>query len=124
MNMTVSTFIILVLIGFSAGVLGGLVGVGGGIIIIPSLVYILGMSQHEAQGTSLAILLPPIGLMAVYSYYKAGYVNLYFAVIIAVAFFFGSYFGAKYAVDIPASTLKKVFAVFLLAFGIKLLFEK
>lgn len=122
--MTVSTFIILILIGFSAGVLGGLVGVGGGIIIIPSLVYILGMSQHEAQGTSLAILLPPIGLMAVYSYYKSGYVNLYFAAIIAVAFFFGSYFGAKYAVNIPASTLKKVFAFFLLAFGIKLLFEK
>ncbi len=122
--MSISTLIVLLLIGLVAGVLSGLIGIGGGIIIIPALIYILGMSQHDAQGTSLAILLPPIGLMAVYSYYKAGHVNLYFAAVIAIAFFFGSYFGAKYAVNISVSTLKKVFAVFLLLFGLKLLFEK
>jgi len=124
MNMSISTLIVLLLIGFSAGILSGLIGVGGGIIVIPSLIYILGMSQHDAQGTSLAILLPPIGLMAVLNYYKSGHVNLYFALVIAIAFFFGSYFGAKYAINLPASTLKKIFAIFLLLFGLKLLFEK
>ena len=122
--MTIFTIIILVLVGLLAGAFSGLVGVGGGIIIIPALLYILGMSQHDAQGTSLAILLPPIGLMAAYTYYKAGHVNVYYAIIIAITFFIGSYFGAKYAIQLPAHSLKKIFAIFLLIFGLKLLFEK
>ncbi len=122
--MTTFTLIILVIVGLVAGAFSGLVGVGGGIIIIPALLYILGMSQHDAQGTSLAILLPPIGLMAAYTYYKAGHVNVYYAAIIAITFFIGSYLGAKFAIQIPAITLKKIFAIFLLLFGLKLLFEK
>lgn len=122
--MTLFTIFILVIVGLIAGAFSGLIGVGGGIIIIPALLYILGMSQHDAQGTSIAILLPPIGLMAAYTYYKAGHVNVYYAAIIAVTFFIGSYFGAKYAIQLPAYSLKKIFAIFLLLFGLKLLLEK
>jgi uncharacterized membrane protein YfcA len=122
--MTLFTILILMVVGLFAGAFSGLVGVGGGIIIIPALLYILGMSQHDAQGTSMAILLPPIGLMAAYTYYKAGHVNVYYAAIIAATFFVGSYFGAKYAIQLPAYSLKKIFAIFLLILGLKLLFEK
>jgi len=124
MKMSIEIVLILIIIGLVAGSFSGLVGIGGGIIIIPMLIYFLGFTQHQAQGTSLAIMLPPIGLMAVYQYYKAGHVNLTYAMIIAGAFFIGGYFGAKYAVNVPQDVLKKVFGVFLLLVALKTIFGK
>ena len=90
--MDAMTLIILISIGLAAGVLGGMVGLGGGIIIIPALIMLLGLGQKEAQGTSVAIMLPPIGILAVLNYYKAGYVNVKFALVIALAFILGGSF--------------------------------
>lgn len=97
---------------------------GGGIIIIPALVFLLGMSQHMAQGTSLAVMLPPIGLLAAYNYYRAGAVDLKYAAVIAVAFLLGGYFGSKIALNIPVDTLKRVFGIFLLLMGLQMVFGK
>jgi hypothetical protein len=124
MKMSVETLLILIAIGLFAGAFSGMVGIGGGVIIIPALVYFVGFSQHQAQGTSLAIMLPPIGLMAAYQYYKAGHVNLTYALIIASAFFIGGYFGAKYAVKMPQDLLKKIFGVFLILVALKTIFGK
>lgn len=116
--------IILLLTGLVAGGLSGVLGIGGGIIVIPALVIILGYSQQMAQGTSLALLLPPIGLFAVLNYYKEGFVDLKAAGIMILAFLVGSYFTSKFAVSLDESILKKIFAVFLLFYAIKLFFEK
>jgi len=116
--------IFLLLIGMAAGAVSGVLGIGGGIIIIPALVYIMGYSQQEAQGTSLGLLLPPIGLLAVINYYKAGFVNIKAALIMSVAFVLGSYISSKFAVSLPENVLKKIFGVFLLFYAIKLFFEK
>lgn len=122
--MNIQTVLILIVIGLMAGSFSGLVGIGGGVIIIPMLVYFLGFSQHQAQGTSLAIMLPPIGFMAAYQYYKSGHVNITYALIIASAFFIGGYFGAKYAVKIPHDLLRKIFGIFLLFVALKTIFGK
>ncbi|HEY2580659.1 MAG TPA: sulfite exporter TauE/SafE family protein [Mucilaginibacter sp.] len=122
--MTGSTFLILIIIGLTAGFLGGMVGLGGGIILIPALVIFLAMDQRMAQGTSIAIMLPPIGLFAVFNYYKAGYVNVKYALVIAVVFMIGGYLGSKLALNIPASMLKKVFALLLVLVAAKMVFTK
>ncbi|HQQ11580.1 MAG TPA: sulfite exporter TauE/SafE family protein [Bacteroidales bacterium] len=122
--MTSSTLIILILIGLFAGAFSGMIGLGGGLIIIPALIYLLGMNQYMAQGTSLAIMLPPIGLMAAFNYYKAGALNLKYAMIIAVAFFIGGYFGSKWALTIPEAVLRKIFAVALIIVAIRMLWPK
>jgi uncharacterized protein len=124
MKMTTSMILILIIIGIVTGVMAGMLGIGGAIIMIPALVYILGISQHTAQGTSLAVMLPPIGIIAAYNYYKAGEVNIKFAIILAVFFLVGSYFGSKLALTIPQQTLKRVFAVLLLLVAAKMLFSK
>ena len=124
MQMTASTVIILILIGLVAGVFSGLIGIGGALIIIPALIFILHMDQYAAQGTSLAIMLPPIGLLAAYNYYKAGALNLQYALIIAGAFFIGGYLGSKFALAIPLDTLRKIFAIVLLATAVKMLWGK
>ncbi len=85
--MDVTTFLILSAIGLITGVLAGMIGLGGGIVIIPALVILLGLDQKTAQGTSISLILPPIGLSAVYYYYKGGYVNVKFAIVIALTFF-------------------------------------
>jgi uncharacterized membrane protein YfcA len=113
-----------VLVGLAGGMAGGLLGIGGGLIIIPALVYIFGFGQHMAQGTTLALMVPPIGLWAAWIYYQKGFVNLEAALFICLAFFLGSYFGAKWALAIPAPLLKKIFAVFLVAIAIKMFTEK
>jgi len=123
-NMASSTLIILILIGLFAGAFSGMIGLGGGLVIIPALIYLLGMNQYMAQGTSLAIMLPPIGLMAAFNYYKAGALNLKYAMIIAVAFFIGGYFGSKWAVTIPEAVLRKIFAVTLIIVAIRMLWPK
>ncbi len=124
MQMTASTVLILILIGLVAGVFSGLIGIGGALIIIPALIFILHMDQYAAQGTSLAIMLPPIGLLAAYNYYKAGALNLQYALIIAGAFFIGGYLGSKFALAIPLDTLRKIFAIVLLAIAVKMLWGK
>jgi len=118
------TLFILVLIGFMAGILGGLLGLGGGIIIIPALVFLLGFTQHQSIGTSVAVMLPPIGIFAAFNYYKAGYVNLKYALIIAVAFMAGSWLSSKLAVNMSETTLKKIFSFLLLIMAIKMFFSK
>ena len=122
--MNLTTIIILVIIGFMTGVFGGLFGVGGAIMMIPAMVYFLGVDQHTAQGTSLAVMLPPIGLFAAYNYYKAGQVNIWYALIIAVTFMVGGYFGSKIALHLPEQLMKKIFAVFLILVALKLIFSK
>lgn len=124
MGMTFSVIVILILTGLLAGFAGGVMGIGGALIMIPAMVFLLGMSQHDAQGTSLATMLAPIGILAVLNYYKAGHVNIRYALIIMVAFVIGSWFGSKWAVDIPAKTLKQVFGVLLLLVATKMIFGK
>ena len=118
------TLLILILIGLITGAFGGLLGIGGGMILIPALVYILGFNQHEAIGTSLAVMLPPIGLFAAYNYYRAGHVNLKYALILAVAFMVGSFFTSKIAVSIPENVIRKIFSVFLILVALKMFFSK
>ncbi len=122
--MDIYSFLMLLLIGLVAGILGGLLGLGGGIIMIPAMVFLLGFSQHQAIGTSLAVMLPPIGMFAAYNYYKAGNVNLLYALIIAVAFMAGSWLSSKFAVSIPESTLKKIFSILLVLVAVKMFFSK
>ena len=122
--MTTSTIIILIAIGLFAGIFSGMIGLGGGLIIIPALMYLLHLDQHTAQGTSLAIMLPPIGLMAAYNYYKAGALNIQFAAVIAIAFFVGGYFGSRWALNMPEALLRKIFAVTLIVVAIKMLWTK
>ncbi|MDX9948822.1 MAG: sulfite exporter TauE/SafE family protein, partial [Bacteroidales bacterium] len=93
--MSTSILLLLIVTGIVTGVMAGMLGIGGAVIMIPSLVFLLGFSQQMAQGTSLAVMLPPIGIIAAYNYYKAGQVNLKFAMILAVTFIVGSYFGSK-----------------------------
>jgi len=116
--------LILIGIGILAGFMAGMLGIGGAIIMIPALVFLLGFSQQGAQGTSLAVLLPPIGIIAAYNYYKAGEVNFKFALILAVAFMFGSYFGSKLAITIPQPLLKKIFGILLLVVAARMLLAK
>ena len=118
------TLILLIIIGLVAGVLSGMIGVGGGIIVIPALVLILGFNQQTAQGTTLAMMVPPIGLLAAFVYYKEGFVDVKAAVIICIGFIAGSYFGAKYAISIPDIFLKKIFSVILFLIAIKMFFSK
>ena len=121
--MSVSTILVLILIGIFAGILSGMVGVGGGIIVVPALVCFLGMTQHSAQGTSLALMLPPIGILGVMNYYKAGALNWKYAAIIAIAFIVGGYVGSKISITyISEAAMKKVFGLIMLAASIKLVF--
>lgn len=108
--MSIQAIGILLLIGLAAGIFGGMVGLGGGVIMIPAMIYFMGMTQLEAQGTSLAVMLPPVGLFAVMNYYKAGNLNLKYALLIAIAFTIGGYFGSKIALNIPVGTVKKSLA--------------
>lgn len=110
-NMTVTLLITLILIGFLAGGLSGFVGIGGGVVIVPALVYILGLSQHEAQGTSLLLMLPPIGILAVMNYYRAGQINWTYGTIIAVAFIAGGYFGSKISLKLSPGLVKLSFGI-------------
>lgn len=120
--MSVQTILILVLVGIAAGMLSGLIGVGGGIIIVPALVFFLGFSQKMAQGTSLGILLLPIGILGVMQFYKAGYINMPSVWLVALGFLAGGYFGSKIALSLPQDTLKKIFAIVLLLVAFKILF--
>ena len=121
-SMSIQIWIILILIGVASGMLSGFVGVGGGLIIVPALVLFLEFSQKMAQGTSLAILLLPVGILAVTEYYKHGYIDIKIALIISAGFVVGGFFGSKIALVLPQDTIKKIFAVFMLIVAIKMLF--
>lgn len=108
------------LIGIMGGLLSGLLGVGGGVVIIPALIFLVGLSQQEAQGTTLAMMVLPIGLLAAYQYHLKGFVNLKLALIMAVFFFVSGYFGAKYATQVPADILRKIFALMLVIVAIRM----
>lgn len=120
-TMTPTLIIILILIGLFAGMLSGLIGVGGGIIIVPALIYFLGFSQHQAQGTSLGLLLLPIGILAVMNYYNKGLIDIKIVGIMAVAFVIGGWLGSKMALTLSEAMLKRVFAVILFYTGFKML---
>ena len=120
-SVSVSTFIILIIIGLLAGVLSGLVGVGGGILMIPLLIIFLGLTQHEAQGTALFAMLPPIGILAAINYYKEGFVKWEYAIIIAFTFVIGGYLGSKLSLSLPPQMVRRIFGVIMLIGAIKLI---
>ena len=122
--MDTTTILSLITIGLIAGFLSGTMGIGGSVVMIPLLVLWLNFTQHEAQGTSLAVLSIPVTLLAAFNYYKEGYVNLKFAVIIAVTFIIGGYLGSKFAISINQALLKKIFGVVLLMVAIRIIFSK
>src|SRR5688500_5939037 len=111
--MDTQVVILLVVIGLASGMLSGLIGVGGGIIIVPALVFFLGFSQHEAQGTSLGLLLLPVGILAVMNYYNTGYIDIKVVLVMSIAFVSGGWAGSKLSLMLPEEIIKKVFAVVL-----------
>lgn len=122
--MTTSLVLTLIVIGLLAGFLSGLIGVGGGIIMVPLFVLFLGFTQHQAQGLSLAVLLPPVTFLAVYNYYQAGAIDWRYALIVSGIFILGGFIGSKVALSIDQQTLKKVFGGILLLISIKLILGK
>ena len=113
-------FVVLIFVGLLAGILSGLVGVGGGILIIPLLIMFLGLTQHQAQGTAIFAMLPPIGILAAINYYKEGFVKWEYAAVIALTFVIGGYFGSKLAVSLPEHLVRRVFGLIMLIGAIKL----
>jgi uncharacterized protein len=119
--MNAETVILLIIIGFAAGVLSGLVGVGGGIIIVPALVFFLGFTQQEAQGTSLGLLLLPVGILAVMNYYHKGYIDMKVVGVMSLAFVLGGWLGSKLAINLSQEVIKKIFAIVLFYTAFKML---
>jgi uncharacterized membrane protein YfcA len=116
--------ILYTLLGLLAGILSGLIGIGGGTIIVPALVLFFGMSQHMAQGTTLALLVPPIGILAAWTYYTQGYVDLKIALFICIGFFIGGFLGAKVATSLSNIVLERIFGIALLLIALKMIFAK
>ena len=119
--MTTEIIALLVIIGLAAGILSGLVGVGGGIIVVPALVFFLGFSQQQAQGTSLGLLLLPVGILAVMNYYKQGHIDMRVIGIMAISFIIGGWLGSKWAISLPEITVKRIFALILFYSAFKML---
>lgn len=119
--MTTQTIVLLLLIGLFGGMISGLVGLGGGILIVPALVFFLSFTQHQAQGTSLGVLLLPVGILAVLNYYNKGFVNIKFVAIISIAFVIGGWIGSKMALSLNQQTLKRIFAIVLFYTAFKML---
>ncbi|TNE55842.1 MAG: sulfite exporter TauE/SafE family protein [Bacteroidetes bacterium] len=119
--MTPQVIIILILIGLVAGITSGFVGVGGGIIIVPALIYMLGLGQHEAQGTSLLLMLPPIGILAVMNYYRAGQINWTYGMIIAATFVLGGYIGSKLSLRMSPGIVRLIFGLIMAYVSVKLI---
>lgn len=111
-------------LGLLAGILSGLLGIGGGILIVPALVFIVGLTQHQAQGTTLALMVPPIGVLAAWTYYKQGNVDFKIAALICLGFFFGGLLGAKFATVLNPALLKKLFGLAMLITALKMILAK
>ena len=122
--MSVANAFLYVFTGLLAGLLSGLIGIGGGTIILPILVIFAGLSQKMAQGTTLALLVPPIGILAAWTYYKQGYVDFPIAALICVGFIFGGLIGAKFATNLSNQILEKILGIALLIIAIKMIFSK
>lgn len=122
--MDLQTTILIAVIGIVAGILGGMLGLGGAIIIIPALVMVLGYSQQMAQGTALIMMVLPVGALAAFQYYQKGFVDVKASLIMAAFFFIGGYFGARFATQIPQVILKKVFATMLVFIAVKMWMQK
>ncbi|MAI23262.1 MAG: permease [Flavobacteriales bacterium] len=119
--MDIQTLFLLLCIGLLAGIASGFVGIGGGMIIVPALVLGLGLNQHMAQGTSLAMMIPPIGILAVISYYKAGQIQLEYAGVLAMTFVLGAWLGSKWSLRINPSVVRLVFGIFMLLASARLI---
>ena len=111
--MNIETVVLLIIVGLAAGLLSGMVGIGGGIIVVPALVFLLGFSQHQAQGTSLGLLLLPVGILAVMNYYNKGYIDIKVVAIMSIAFVLGGWLGSKLSLSLAQDTVKKIFAIVL-----------
>lgn len=122
--MDLNTLLILVVIGVLAGLLSGFVGVGGGIIIVPALMWVLRYDQPQATGTSLAVLLLPVGILAVVNYYRAGHIDLRAAAIISAAFVVGGYFGSKLSLQLSPEVVRRVFGVVMIIAAMKMIFGR
>ena len=122
--MSFSALMLLIVIGLLSGSLSGLVGVGGGIIMIPLLISFFGFTQLNAQGTAIAAMLPPIGILAAINYYQEGYVRWEYSLVIAIAFVVGGYFGSKLSISISQHLVRQIFAIILFIVALKLFFSK
>ncbi|MGC9366049.1 MAG: TSUP family transporter [bacterium] len=116
--------ILYLIVGLFAGVISGFIGIGGGVIIVPALIFLFGFTQHQAQGTTLALLIPPIGLLAAYTYYRCGYVDIKTAVFICLGFFIGGLIGSRCAVELSAGVLKKFFGLIIILIGIYMVIKR
>jgi hypothetical protein len=116
--------VLYVILGLAAGTFSGVVGLGGGVLIVPALVFLFGLSQQQAQGTTLALMVPPIGILAAYAYYQQGFVDLKIAAFICLGFIVGGWLGAKFAVSLPTNVLQKIFAISLMLIALKMFFAK
>ena len=113
-----------VLVGLIAGTIGGALGLGGGAIMVPAFILLFGLTQHQAQGTALAVMLPPVFILAVLRYYWAGNVKVQMALFVAIGFIVGAFLGAHFVQGIPGASLKRAFGIFLILMGIKMAFMK
>jgi uncharacterized membrane protein YfcA len=123
-KMDIQTVLILLLIGLIAGFASGMVGIGGGILIIPALIFFLGLTQHQAQGATLGLLLMPVGFLAAINYYKTGNLNIYYSLIMAITFVGGAWIGSKVSLSIDAVLMRKIFGGIILLISLKLIFGK
>lgn len=122
--MNINEIIILLIIGLAAGFVSGSMGVGGGVIIVPALVFFLGMNQHQAQGTSLGVLAFPVAIAGAYNYYKEGYINIKFVLITLAAFAIGAYLGSLISIHLSGKILKKTFGIFMLLIALRMILSK
>ena len=118
--MDISTLLILLSIGIFAGVASGFVGIGGGLVIVPAIIYFLGLDQHTAQGTSLALMLPPIGILAAINYHNAQSIEWWYSGVIAITFILGAWLGSKWALRISPTFVRLIFSALLFSAAISL----
>ncbi len=116
--------VLYIILGLVAGAFAGVFGIGGGLILIPALIFLFGMTQHQAQGMTLAVLVPPVGILAAWRYYQNGYINFPMAGFICLGFLFGGLLGANLAQSVSDPVLKKLFGVFLFLVSINMIFSK
>jgi uncharacterized membrane protein YfcA len=122
--MSLLVILALVVIGLIAGFLSGILGVGGGVVMVPLMILLLGFSQHQAQGTSLAVLAVPVTLAAAYNYYQDGSLNWRYALVMALMFVIGGYLGSKLAISLDEKVLKRIFGIVLVVLGFRMIFVK
>lgn len=119
-----SNIVLYIILGLVAGIFSGLLGIGGATILVPVMIFFFGLTQHQAQGTTLALMLPPIGLLAFWTYYKQGYVNVPMGIFVCIGFFIGGLFGAQIATNLSNIVLKRIFGSFLLIVSLYMIFKK